>query len=77
LRIGSGDGLDGNRTGIKVDVAAGLILIGIFSIDLYSDVDDIQISKEPFLYGQVVDNTGESIRWEVIVPASKLMWLRV
>lgn len=34
------------------------------SIDLYSDVDDIQISKEPFLYGQVVDNTGESIRWE-------------
>lgn len=21
------------------------------SIDLYSDVDDIQISKEPFLYG--------------------------
>lgn len=34
------------------------------SIDLYSDVDDIQISKEPFLYGQVVDNTGEAIRWE-------------
>ncbi|WP_437890413.1 membrane-bound lytic murein transglycosylase MltC [Phytobacter sp. V91] len=33
-------------------------------IDLYSDVDDIQISKEPFLYGQVVDNTGQSIRWE-------------
>lgn len=32
------------------------------SIDLYSDVDDIQISKEPFLYGQVVDNTGASIR---------------
>lgn len=31
------------------------------SIDLYSDVDDIQISKEPFLYGQVVDNTGASI----------------
>jgi membrane-bound lytic murein transglycosylase C len=34
------------------------------SIDLYSDVDDIQISKEPFLYGQVVDNTGQPIRWE-------------
>lgn len=34
------------------------------SVDLYSDVDDIQISKEPFLYGQVVDNTGEPIRWE-------------
>ncbi len=34
------------------------------SIDLYSDVDDIQISKEPFLYGRVVDNTGASIRWE-------------
>lgn len=34
------------------------------SVDLYSDVDDIQISKEPFLYGQVVDNTGTSIRLE-------------
>ncbi len=32
--------------------------------DLYSDANDIQISKEPFLYGQVVDNTGEPIRWE-------------
>ncbi|WP_458045806.1 membrane-bound lytic murein transglycosylase MltC [Phytobacter sp. AG2a] len=34
------------------------------SIDLYSDVDDIQISKEPFLYGQVLDNTGQPIRWQ-------------
>ncbi|ALR78019.1 murein transglycosylase [[Enterobacter] lignolyticus] len=34
------------------------------SVDLYSDADDIQISKEPFLYGQVVDNTGQPIRWQ-------------
>lgn len=34
------------------------------SIDLYSDANDIQISKEPFLYGQVLDNTGQPIRWE-------------
>ncbi|TKI03077.1 membrane-bound lytic murein transglycosylase MltC [Martelella alba] len=34
------------------------------SIDLYSDANDIQISKEPFLYGQVVDNEGQPIRWE-------------
>ena len=34
------------------------------SVDMYSDADDIQISKEPFLYGQVVDNTGEAIRWQ-------------
>ena len=34
------------------------------SIDLYSDADDIIISKEPFLYGQVVDQTGQPIRWE-------------
>ncbi|MGL4485600.1 MAG: membrane-bound lytic murein transglycosylase MltC [Yersinia sp. (in: enterobacteria)] len=34
------------------------------SIDLYSDVNDIQISKEPFLYGQVLDNNGQPIRWE-------------
>ncbi|WP_237387950.1 membrane-bound lytic murein transglycosylase MltC [Xenorhabdus sp. Sc-CR9] len=34
------------------------------SINLYSDSNDIQISKEPFLYGQVLDNSGESIRWE-------------
>ncbi|WP_340620971.1 membrane-bound lytic murein transglycosylase MltC [Xenorhabdus siamensis] len=34
------------------------------SVDLYSDSNDIEISKEPFLYGQVLDNTGEPIRWE-------------
>lgn len=34
------------------------------AVDLYSDVDDIQVSKEPFLYGQVLDNTGQTIRWE-------------
>ncbi|MDX7571989.1 membrane-bound lytic murein transglycosylase MltC [Serratia marcescens] len=34
------------------------------SIDLYSDANDIQISKEPFLYGQVLDNKGAPIRWE-------------
>lgn len=32
--------------------------------DLYSDANDIQISREPLLYGQVLDNTGEPIRWE-------------
>ncbi len=32
--------------------------------DLYSDVNDIQISKEPLLYGQVLDNTGQPIRWQ-------------
>lgn len=32
--------------------------------DLYSDANDIQISREPMLYGQVLDNTGEPIRWE-------------
>ncbi|AHF74956.1 Membrane-bound lytic murein transglycosylase C precursor [Candidatus Sodalis pierantonius str. SOPE] len=34
------------------------------NIDLYSDADDIPISKEPFLYGQVLDNNGEPIRWK-------------
>ncbi|WP_045049183.1 membrane-bound lytic murein transglycosylase MltC [Rouxiella chamberiensis] len=33
-------------------------------VDLYSDANDIQISKEPMLYGQVLDNTGQPIRWE-------------
>ncbi|MDU6410706.1 MAG: membrane-bound lytic murein transglycosylase MltC [Yersiniaceae bacterium] len=33
-------------------------------VDLYSDANDIQISKEPLLYGQVLDNNGEPIRWE-------------
>ncbi|WP_440866868.1 membrane-bound lytic murein transglycosylase MltC [Symbiopectobacterium purcellii] len=32
--------------------------------DLYSDANDIQISREPMLYGQVLDNTGHPIRWE-------------
>lgn len=34
------------------------------SVDFYFDVDDITISKEFFFYGQVVDNIGQSIRWE-------------
>ena len=34
------------------------------TITIETDVDDITISKEPFLYGQVVDNTGQPIRWE-------------
>jgi membrane-bound lytic murein transglycosylase C len=34
------------------------------SADLYSDANDIQISKEPLLYGQVLDNNGQPIRWE-------------
>lgn len=32
--------------------------------DLYSDANDIKISKEPLLYGQVLDNTGQPIRWQ-------------
>ncbi|MFE8102562.1 membrane-bound lytic murein transglycosylase MltC [Brenneria goodwinii] len=32
--------------------------------DLYSDANDIQISREPMLYGQVLDNTGQPVRWE-------------
>ncbi|MCD1127247.1 membrane-bound lytic murein transglycosylase MltC [Jinshanibacter sp. LJY008] len=32
--------------------------------DLYSDANDIQISKEPFLYGQVLDQDGNTIRWQ-------------
>lgn len=34
------------------------------SVDLYSDSNDIQISKEPFLFGQVVDQENNAIRWE-------------
>lgn len=34
------------------------------SVDLYSDANDVQISKMPFLYGQVVDQTGQAIRWQ-------------
>lgn len=33
------------------------------SIDLYSDSNDVHASKEPFLYGQVLDNTRQPIRW--------------
>jgi len=33
-------------------------------INLYSDIDDIQISKEPFLYGQILDNNSQPIRWK-------------
>ncbi len=39
------------------------LLMGTIRVrSIHSDVDDITISKEPFLYGQVVDNTGQPIR---------------
>ncbi|RWR01657.1 murein transglycosylase [[Pantoea] beijingensis] len=34
------------------------------NVDLYSDANDIQLGKEPLLYGQVLDNTGQPIRWQ-------------
>lgn len=34
------------------------------SINLYSDSDDVSISQEPFLFGQVVDQENQPIRWE-------------
>jgi membrane-bound lytic murein transglycosylase C len=34
------------------------------NVDLYSDANDIKISKEPMLYGQVLDNTSAPIRWQ-------------
>ncbi len=34
------------------------------NVDLYSDANDIQLGKEPLLYGQVLDNTGQAIRWQ-------------
>ncbi|WP_395479714.1 membrane-bound lytic murein transglycosylase MltC [Candidatus Curculioniphilus buchneri] len=33
------------------------------TIDFYSDSNDIPISKNPFLYGQVLDDMGKPIRW--------------
>lgn len=42
------------------------LLIGndLGNIDLYSDADEIPISKNPFLYEQVVDNKNNPIRWK-------------
>ncbi|WP_127959482.1 membrane-bound lytic murein transglycosylase MltC [Serratia microhaemolytica] len=34
------------------------------AVDLYSDADDLQVSKEPFLFGQVLDHQSQPIRWE-------------
>lgn len=34
------------------------------NVDLYSDANDINISQRPLLYGQVVDHTGQPIRWQ-------------
>ncbi|GAA0508087.1 membrane-bound lytic murein transglycosylase MltC [Tatumella terrea] len=34
------------------------------NVDLYSDANDIKLSQQPLLYGEVLDNTGHSIRWE-------------
>lgn len=34
------------------------------NVDLYSDANDINLSKQPMLYGLVLDNTGQPIRWK-------------
>jgi len=34
------------------------------SVDLYSATNDVEISKEPFLYSQVLDNENKPIRWQ-------------
>jgi membrane-bound lytic murein transglycosylase C len=34
------------------------------NVDLYSDANDIKLGTEPLLYGQVLDNTGQAIRWQ-------------
>ncbi|CAK9884257.1 MAG: Membrane-bound lytic murein transglycosylase C [Candidatus Erwinia impunctatus] len=34
------------------------------NVDLYSDANDIRLGMEPLLYGQVLDNTGQPIRWQ-------------
>ncbi|CUX97138.1 membrane-bound lytic murein transglycosylase MltC [Candidatus Hoaglandella endobia] len=33
-------------------------------IDYYSVTDNLPLSKKPFLYGQVLDNNSEPIRWQ-------------
>ncbi|CAJ0990902.1 membrane-bound lytic murein transglycosylase MltC [Pantoea sp. Nvir] len=42
------------------------LLVGDDSLDinLYSDSNNNVISKEPLLYGQVLDNTNQPIRWQ-------------
>ena len=42
-RIGAGDGLDGDRPFIKVDVAAGLILVGVFDVVLRPGEQDFVV----------------------------------
>lgn len=39
------------------------------NIDLYSDANDIETSREPLLYGQVLDNNGKAIRWRASADA--------
>ncbi|WP_367680747.1 membrane-bound lytic murein transglycosylase MltC [Candidatus Fukatsuia anoeciicola] len=53
------------KTHLRQTIIATLLMGDDSSlINLYSDVDDIQISKEPFLYGQILDNNGKPIRWK-------------
>ena len=42
-RIGAGDGLDGDRPFIEVDVAAGLILVGVFDVVLRPGEQDFVV----------------------------------
>ena len=62
-RIGARDGLDGDRPGIKVDVAAGLILIGIFNVVLRPGEQDFVIPPNVLdVMGKLAHQDIESVR---------------
>lgn len=49
---------------LRQAIVKTLLMVTIRDLSISADADDITISKEPFLYGQVVDQTGQPIRWE-------------
>ncbi len=52
----------------KIIIATLLMGDNQGSIDIYSDIDNININEKPFLYGQVFDHTNQSIdcKWRAI-----------
>ncbi len=62
-RVGAGNGLDGDRPFIEVDVAAGLILVGVLDVVLWPGEQDFVVPPNVLdVVGELAHQNIESVR---------------
>lgn len=64
IKIETIAGVDQKKYLKKAIITTLLMGDDLSSIDLYSNINNIDINKNPFLYGQVLDYTNQPIKWK-------------